>query len=70
MCSRLASKVLNTVSEHLSNIRIAHLRIEHCVVQVVLWPVQLKVPLDERGSISVNRVNVCYCLFLGRSSGD
>jgi hypothetical protein len=58
------------VSEHFSDIGIARLCIKHCVIQIVLWPVQLKVSLDERGAVSVNRVNVCYCLFLGCSSGD
>jgi hypothetical protein len=27
-------------------------RTEHCVIEVVLWPVQLEVFLDERGAIS------------------
>jgi hypothetical protein len=58
------------VSDHFSDIRITHLGIKHCIIQVVLWPVQLKVSLDERGAVSVNRVNVRYCLFLRYSRSD
>ena len=66
----MTGHLLNTVSEHFSDTRITHFCIEHCVVQVVLWPVQLKVSLDERGAISVNGVDVRYCLFLGCSRSD
>jgi hypothetical protein len=47
-----------------------YLCIKDYVIQVDLRPVQLKVSLDEGSAISVNRVNVRYCLFLGCSSTD
>lgn len=50
--------LLNTMSDDFSNIRITQSCVEHYVMDLALWPVQLKVPLDERGTISVNRVNV------------
>ena len=62
--------LLDAVNEHFCDERITRLRIEHCVIQVVLWPVQLKVSLDESGAIPVNRVNVRDCLVLRCSSGD
>ncbi len=37
---------------------------------MALWPVQVKVSLDEGSAISVNRVNVRDCLFLGGPRGD
>ena len=39
----ILSNLLDTVSEHFGDKRIARLCIEHCVIQVALWPVQLKV---------------------------
>jgi hypothetical protein len=44
-----------------------YLCIKHCVIQVVVWRVQLKVSLDERGAIPVNRVNVRDRFFFRRS---
>src|SRR5579863_4018526 len=64
------SNLLDAVSQHFSDKRITRCCIKHCVIQVDLWPVQLKIFLDEVGAISVNRVNLRYRLFLGCSSGD
>jgi hypothetical protein len=62
--------LLDAVSEHFSDKRITRVCIKHCVTQVGLRPVQLKVSLDEGSAISVNRVNVRYCVFLWYSSSD
>src|SRR5215469_1202834 len=64
------TKLLDAVNKYLSDIRIAPLSIEHRVIQVAIRPTQLKILLDERGAISVDRVNVLYRLVLGYSSSD
>jgi len=64
------SNLLDAVSQHFSDKRITRCCIKHCVIQVDLWPVQLKIFLDEVGAISVNRVNLRYRLFLGYSASD
>src|SRR5580704_15666987 len=64
------TSLLDAVNKHFSDKRITPLRIEHCVKQVDLRPVQLEICLDEGGPIFVNRVNVCYSLFLGYSGRD
>ena len=69
MCSGLAP-FLSEVNEHFSNIRITDLCIKHCVIEVALGPLQLKVSLHKRGAIAVNRVDFRYCLFLRRSRCD
>ncbi len=64
------SNLLDAVSEDVRDKRITRVCIKHCVIEVALWPVQLKVSLNEGSAIFVNRVNVRYCLFLGYSSSD
>src|SRR5580704_3908042 len=64
------NNLLDAAHKHVGDKRITSLSIKHCVVQVDLRPVQLKVSLDEGSAISINRVNVRYCLFLGCSSSD
>ena len=65
-----SSSLLDAVSEHFGDKGIAPLRIEHRVIHVVVSPVQIKISLDERGAIYVDRVNVRYRLFLRYSSSD
>jgi len=45
-----------------------HLSIEHCIVQLVVWPAQFEVPLDERGAISIGGVDLFDCITLGRAT--
>jgi hypothetical protein len=65
-----SSNLLDAVGEHFNDKRIARLCFKHCVIQVDLRPVRLKISLDERGAISVNRVDVLYCLVLRCSRSD
>jgi len=64
------SNLLNAANKHVSDETITPFCIKHYVIQVALWPVQLKVSLDEGCAISVNSVSVRYCLFLGCSGSD
>jgi hypothetical protein len=60
--------LLSTVGEHFCHVGIAPLCIEHCVVQVILGPIQLEVFLDERGAISISGVDLVDCITLGRAT--
>ncbi len=56
------------MSEYFRDIGFAHLYIKHCIIQVVVWPAQLKVSLDKRDAISIGLVDLFDCITLGHAT--
>src|SRR5580693_942583 len=68
--SSLDSSLSGAVREELSNRGVANLRIEHCLIQVALRPVQLEIFFDEGRAIDVDGVHVGDGFVLWYSADD
>lgn len=66
--SGLARNLFSTASEYFCDIGLTHLCIKHCIIQVVVWPVQVKVFIDERSAISIGGVDLFDCIALGHAA--